>query len=78
MRVPAGRFEDVIVVRSEQWDREWRDTEPLHSYEDYYARGVGLIRSVAHNHTRFLPIAEMEQELVEVSFEGGEGAAVAR
>jgi len=78
MHVPAGTFDDVIVVRSEQWDREWRETEPLHSYEDYYARGVGLIRSVAHNHTRFLPIAEMEQELVEVSFDGGEGAAVAR
>ena len=78
MRVSAGRFDDVILVRSEQWDREWRDTEPLHSYEDYYARGVGLIRSVSHNHTWFLPIAEVEQELVEVSFAEGAGSAVAR
>jgi hypothetical protein len=78
MRVPAGTFDDVIVVRSEHWDREWRETEPLHSYEDYYARGVGLIRSVAHNHTRLLPIAEIDQELVEVSFDAGAGAAVAR
>ena len=78
MHVPAGTFEDVIVVRSEHWDREWAENEPLHSYEDYYARGVGLIRSVAHNHTRWLPIAELDQELVEVSFESGEGGSVAR
>lgn len=78
LHVPAGTFDDVIVVRSEQWDREWRESEPLHSYEDYYARGVGLIRSVAHNHTRFLPIAEIEQELVEVSFDEVGGAAATR
>jgi hypothetical protein len=78
VHVPAGTFDDVIVVRSAHWDREWKETEPLHSYEDYYARGVGLIRSVAVNHTRFLPIAEMEQELVEVRFDEGSGAAVAR
>ncbi|HTO70724.1 MAG TPA: hypothetical protein VMR31_12765 [Myxococcota bacterium] len=78
VHVAAGTFDDVIVVRSAHWDREWRENEPLHSYEDYYARGVGLIRSVAHNHTRFLPIAEMEQELVEVRFDGGSGGAVAR
>lgn len=78
MHVAAGTFDDVIVVRSEQWDREWKEDEPLHSYEDYYARGVGLIRSVAHNHTRLLPIAELEQELTAVSFDEGGGAAVAR
>jgi hypothetical protein len=78
LHVTAGTFDDVIVVRSEQWDLEWRENEPLHSYEDYYARGVGLIRSVAHNHTRFLPIAEIEQELVEVSFDEAGGAAIAR
>jgi hypothetical protein len=78
VHVPAGTFDDVILVRSEHWDREWRDDEPLHSYEDYYARGIGLIRSVAHNHTRILPIAEIDQELVEVSFDSGEGGSVAR
>jgi hypothetical protein len=78
VRVPAGTFDDVIVVRSAHWDREWREDEPLHSYEDYYARGVGLIRSVAHNHTRLLPIAEMEQELLEVTFDQGAGTAVGR
>jgi hypothetical protein len=78
MHVPAGTFDDVIVVRSEHWDREWKESEPLHSYEDYYARGVGLIRSVSHNHTRWLPIAEVDQELEEVSFDGGEGGSIAR
>lgn len=78
VRVAAGTFEDVIVVRSEQWDRDWKEDEPLHSYEDYYARGVGLIRSVAHNHTWLLPFAELEQELTSVSFDQGGGAAVAR
>jgi hypothetical protein len=78
MHVPAGTFEDVIVVRSEHWDREWKEDEPLHSYEDYYARGVGLIRSVSHNHTWLLPIAEVDQQLVEVSFDSGAGGAVAR
>jgi len=76
--VAAGTFEDVIVVRSEQWDRDWKEDEPLHSYEDYYARGVGLILSVAHNHTRLLPIAELKQELTAVSFDEGGGAVVAR
>ena len=76
--VAAGTFDDVIVVRSEQWDRDWKEDEPLHSYEDYYARGVGLILSVVHNHTRLLPIAELEQELTSVSFDQGGGAAVAR
>jgi hypothetical protein len=78
VHVPAGTFDDVILVRSEHWDREWRETEPLHSYEDYYARGVGLIRSVSHNHTRMLPIAEVDQELVEVRFDEGEGGSIAR
>jgi hypothetical protein len=74
MSVPAGTFDDVIVVRSAHWDREWRESEPLHTYEDYYARGVGLIRSVAHNHTHFLPYTELDQVLTEVSFETGSGA----
>src|SRR5262249_8504941 len=78
VHVPAGTFDDVILVRSEHWDPEGRETEPLHSYEDYYARGVGLIRSISRNHTWILPMAEIDQELVEVSFEAGEGGSIAR
>ena len=68
MRVPAGRFDDVIVVRSQQWDPEWDATKPLHSYEDYYARGIGLIRSVSHNNAQWFWIS-VEQELVAVRFD---------
>ena len=68
MRVPAGRFDDVIVVRSSQWDPEWDATKPLHSYEDYYARGVGLIRSVSHNNAQWFWMS-VEQLLVAVRFD---------
>jgi hypothetical protein len=68
MRVSAGRFDDVIVVRSSQWDPEWDATKPLHSYEDYYARGVGLIRSVSRNNASWWWMT-VEQELVAVRFD---------
>jgi hypothetical protein len=70
LRVPAGSFDDVIVVRSAQWDPEWNPNEPLNTYEDYYARGVGLIRSVSTNHAqRFWSPSSIEQVLVSVRFE---------
>jgi hypothetical protein len=69
MSVPAGRFDDVIVVRSEQWDPEWDATQPLHSYEDYYARGIGLIRSVSRNNAQWFWMS-VEQVLVAVRFDG--------
>jgi hypothetical protein len=47
--VPAGTFHDVILVESEYWDPQVSETEPLISYQDYYARGVGLLRSVTRN-----------------------------
>ncbi len=68
MSVSAGRFDDVIVVRSSQWDPEWDPNEPLHSYEDYYARGVGLIRSVSRNNAQWF-FMSVEQELVAVRFD---------
>jgi hypothetical protein len=68
MRVPAGRFDDVIVVRSEQWDPEWDASQPLHSYEDYYARGIGLIRSVSRNNAQWF-FMRVEQVLVAVHFD---------
>jgi hypothetical protein len=66
--VPAGRFDDVIVVRSQQWDPEWSEIEPLHRYEDYYAPGVGLIRSVSHNNAQWFWIS-VEQVLVAFRFD---------
>jgi len=68
LRVSAGRFDDVIVVRSQQWDPEWNPNEPLHSYEDYYARGVCLIRSVSRNNARWFWMT-LEQELIAFHFD---------
>ncbi len=47
--VPAGRFADVLLVESEYWDASVHPDAPLLSYLDYYARGVGLLRSVTKN-----------------------------
>lgn len=69
--VPAGRFEDVLVVRSRTRDPTVSD-EPLVSYEDYYARGVGLVRSVTRNHQEPFLLGRIVQELVEVEFGGAD------
>ena len=47
--VPAGTFTDVILVESEYWDPSIDADRPLISYQDWYARGVGLLRSVTKN-----------------------------
>jgi len=47
--VPAGTFTDVILVESEYWDPSIDSDAPLIAYQDWYARGVGLLRSVTTN-----------------------------
>jgi len=47
--VPAGEFKDVLLVETEYWDESISKDEPLLAFEDYYARGVGLLRSVTKN-----------------------------
>ncbi|MFI5316303.1 MAG: hypothetical protein ACHQ6T_11425 [Myxococcota bacterium] len=47
--VPAGTFSDVILVESEYWDPSIDADRPLIAYQDWYARGVGLLRSVTKN-----------------------------
>jgi hypothetical protein len=47
--VPAGTFKDVILVETEYWDPSIDMDHPLITYEDWYARGVGLLRSVTKN-----------------------------
>ena len=47
--VPAGTFSDVILVETEYWDPQIDADNPLISYQDWYARGVGLLRSVTRN-----------------------------
>jgi hypothetical protein len=49
MRVPAGEFDDVVEVHVEYWDRSVNEDGPVMTYDDSYARGVGLIRSVTRN-----------------------------
>ncbi len=68
VRVPAGTFDDVIVVHSAQWDASWSADQPLNTYDDYYARGVGLIRSVSRNHAAWFWTA-VDQRLLSVRFE---------
>ena len=46
VEVPAGTFRDVVVVESKYWDDSVSTERPLMRYEDYYARGVGLLRTV--------------------------------
>jgi hypothetical protein len=48
--VPAGRFEDVVEVEMQYRDPAVSQDRPQLSFEDYYAAGVGLVKSVSHDH----------------------------
>jgi len=67
LRVPAGSFRDLLLVRTEYLDPSV-SKGPLVTYEDYYARGVGLVRSVSRNHQAYFWNDTLEQDLVEVHF----------
>jgi len=69
--VPAGRFDDVVLVRTRYLDPSV-SADPLITYEDYYARGVGLVRSVSHNHQAWFFMDTVEQRLVEAKLGGQE------
>jgi hypothetical protein len=62
VKVPAGAFEDCVKVRAEYWDEAVTEDGPLMVYEDYYARGVGLVRSVSQDQRE--RGAPLEQELL--------------
>ncbi len=49
VRVPAGRFEKVLEVETRYRDASEGSLGPKVIYRDYYARGVGLIRSVTED-----------------------------
>ena len=49
VRVPAGTFDDVIVVRIQYWELKTRPDGPLILHEDSYARGVGLVKSTSRS-----------------------------
>ena len=49
LTVPAGRFDGVVEIVSRYYDDAARDRGPQVIYRDYYARGVGLIKSVTED-----------------------------
>jgi len=65
-RVPAGTFKDVILVEMEYWDPSVDTAAPLIAYQDWYARGVGLLRSVTIN------LREGDKRMVEQTLESYE------
>jgi hypothetical protein len=66
VRTPAGRFREVIMVRSSYWNPALSRDGPLVVYEDVYARGIGLVRSRARNLVE--QGGDLEQTLVAVHF----------
>lgn len=66
LRTPAGTFRDVLVVRSRYWDPALFTERPVLTYEDAYARGVGLVRSRMRSHLE--GGGELEQVLISVRF----------
>jgi len=64
--VPAGTFKDVILVEMEYWDPSVDTAAPLIAYQDWYARGVGLLRSVTIN------LREGDKRMVEQTLESYE------
>jgi hypothetical protein len=51
MTVPAGSFEDVVEVDIAYYDDRTPGAGPKVLYRDYYARGVGLVKSVTEDPT---------------------------
>lgn len=50
LRVPAGVYEDVLKVTIEYRDPVASGGKPEITFEDYYARDVGLIKTITRNH----------------------------
>ena len=65
--VPAGTFEDVVEVAIAYYDDSDRDLRPKVLYRDYYARGVGLVKSVTEDPSGD-PSHSIEQVLVDYEF----------
>ena len=66
IRVPAGSFEDVLEVETQYRDVADGTPEPKVIYRDYYAHGVGLVRSVTEDPSGD-PSNRIEQVLLEYS-----------
>lgn len=66
VRVPAGHFENVLEVETLYRDASEGSLEPKAIYRDYYARGVGLVRSLVEDPSGN-PANRTEQVLLEYS-----------
>ncbi len=65
--VPAGTFRDVLLVETVYIDESESTPEPQVAYRDYYARGVGLIKSETDDMEKSEK-NHMEQLLLEYNF----------
>jgi hypothetical protein len=65
--VPAGRFEDVVEIETLYRDASEGKIEAKVIYRDYYARGVGLVRTVTEDPSGN-PTHRIEQVLLEYHF----------
>ena len=65
LTVPAGRFDGVVEIVSRYYDATARNPKVI--YRDYYARGVGLIKSVAEDPSGD-PDSRVEQVLLDYGF----------
>jgi hypothetical protein len=65
--VPAGHFEDVLEIETHYRDASAFEAQADVIYRDYYARGVGLVRSVTEGLSGD-PGSRVEQNLLEYHF----------
>lgn len=66
LQVPAGVFQDVLRVESQYWDDSVPD-HPVLRFEDFYAKGVGLLRTVTYDEQNGGKVT-IEQELIRYTF----------
>jgi len=67
LTVPAGTFDGVVEIVSRYYDVSARDPGPKVIYHDYYARGVGLVKSVTED-PQGNASARVEQVLLDYGF----------
>jgi hypothetical protein len=67
LTVPAGSFDGVIEIVSRYYDAATSSHNPKVIYRDYYARGVGLIKSVTEDPSGD-PGSRIEQVLLDYGF----------
>ena len=67
LSVPAGRFEEVVELETLYRDASQGEIAVNVIYRDYYARGVGLVRSVTEDPSGD-PAHRIEQVLLEYDF----------